>query len=491
MDPVVYDFKINDHGTRARWYTESSPPTWRVASHSISSTNGTMNESKQSLDEMLKELGFDLTEHAKIQDDYRKGLIGLEQNRLPVDTVIENVHPDDVIMVEKLVTPDIQRRGMEELRKGTVGVVSLAAGVGSRWTQGAGCVKAIHPFCKIAGRHRSFLEIHLAKSRRISTLAGTHLPHVITTSHMTHAALQTYLNRVERHGYEGPLYISQGKTMGLRLVPRADDLKFSWQHLPKLDEQAQKVRESGQKALIGWVDSCGEGSDYRDNLPLQCLHPVGHFYEVPNLILNGLLKRMLGDRPQLKYLMLHNIDTIGADVDPGLVGLFATRGSSLSFEIISRKIEDVGGGLARVNGKTRLVEGLALPREEDEFKLSYYNSMTTWIDIDKLLQIFGLARTDLSDHPKVSNAVHSFSQRLPTYTALKEVKKRWGNGQEDVFPTAQFEKLWSDMTSLDDIECEFYVVPRERGCQLKDVAQLDGWMRDGSAKHLEALCLWS
>ena len=220
------------------------------------------------------------------------------------------------------------------------------------------------------------------------------------------------------------------------------------------------------------------------------LHPVGHFFEVPNLLLNGTLKQMLEDRPQLKYLMLHNIDTVGADVDPGLLGLFATNDSTLSFEVIPRRIEDVGGGLARVNGKTRLIEGLALPREEDEFKFSYYNSMTTWIDIDKLLTVFGLSRNELSDESKVADAVHAFSHKLPTYVALKEVKKRWGNGQEDVLPTAQFERLWSDMSSIDSVDCQFYVVSRYRGSQLKDVSQLDGWLRDGPLKHLETLCLW-
>ena len=33
-----------------------------------------------------------------------------------------------------------------------------------------------------------------------------------------------------------------------------------------------------------------------------------------------------------------------------------------------------------------------MPREEDEFRLSYYNSQTTWISIDRLLDLFGLAR---------------------------------------------------------------------------------------------------
>ena len=33
-------------------------------------------------------------------------------------------------------------------------------------------------------------------------------------------------------------------------------------------------------------------------------------------------------------------------------------------------------------------------------------------------------------------------------------------------------------------------VPRHRGQQLKDQAQLDGWLRDGSAAYIESLCEW-
>jgi hypothetical protein len=79
---------------------------------------------------------------------------------------------------------------------------------------------------------------------------------------------------------------------------------------------------------------------------------------------------------------------------------------------------------------------------------------------------------------------------MPAYITLKEVKKRWGHGQEDIFPVAQFEKLWGDMTALSEVDCRFFVVPRLRGQQLKDQAQLDGWLRDGTAAHVESLCQW-
>jgi hypothetical protein len=266
-----------------------------------------------------------------------------------------------------------------------------------------------------------------------------------------------------------------------------------WQEMPQqiLDEQQQKVRDSLRHALINWARQAGEAADYTDNLPAQCLHPVGHWYEVPNLLRNGVLARLLAERPRLKYLLLHNIDTLGADADPSLLGMHIESGACLTFELITRRLEDRGGGLARVNGRVRLVEGLAMPREEIEFDLSYYNSNTCWIDLDQLLNAFGLNRADLADEQKVTASIRSLAARMPTYITLKEVKKRWGHGQEDVFPVAQFEKLWVDMTALPEVDCRFVVVPRLRGQQLKDQAQLDGWLRDGSAAYVESLCEWS
>jgi len=116
--------------------------------------------------------------------------------------------------------------------------------------------------------------------------------------------------------------------------------------------------------------------------------------------------------------------------------------------------------------------------------------MTTWITIDRLLEVFGLDRNDLANEPRVTSAIRRLSMRLPTYITLKDVKKRWGHGQEDVFPVAQFEKLWGDMTGLTEVECRFVTVPRFRGQQLKEPAQLDAWLRDGSAAYVDALCVW-
>lgn len=376
---------------------------------------------------------------------------------------------------------------MDALASGKVAVVSLAGGAGSRWTRGAGVVKALNPFAQFGGRHRNFIEVHLAKTRKATQLCGQVIPHIVTTSYLTNAPLEEWL---QASGAE--LHLSPGRYVGLRTIPMVRDLRFNWEEMPQqiLDEQAQKMQESLRDALIEWARNSGEGSDYRDNLPLQCMHPVGHWYEIPNLLRNGVLAGILDEYPNLEHLLVHNIDTLGTDLSPALLGAHIESGADLTFEVIQRQLDDRGGGLAKVNGLNRIIEGLSLPREECEFDLSWYNTLTNWVNLPGLLRFFRLEKADLADEVKVAHAIRDAAARMPTYVTIKDVKKRWGRGQEDIFPVAQFEKLWGDMTSIPGLDCRYLAVPRMRGQQLKEPAQLDGWLRDGSAAFVDELCDW-
>jgi hypothetical protein len=452
----------------------------------------------KALPALLQQNGFDALQHEQVRSDLRQGRIGLAQNRLPLTSNSRDVEPGDVFDGVHGITNSMREAGARALRAGGVAVVSLAAGAGSRWTQGAGVVKALHPFAQLGGKHRTFVETHLAKSRRVGRLARQPVPHVFTTNYLTHGAIEGYLAHEQNYDYEGPLLLSQGRSIGFRMVPTARDLRSLWEEMPQqvLDEQAQKMRQSLHTALIAWAQGQGEGSDYTDNLPSQCLHPVGHWFEIPNMLKNGTLARLLEERPDLKYLMVHNIDTLGADADAALLGRHIESGAAMSVEVITRRLEYRGGGLARVDGRLRLVEGLASPREETEFALLFYNTLTTWVSIDALLEVFGLSRADLDDEALVAQAVRA-KGRAHSHAHHDQGREEalgprcWGHGQEDVLPVAQWEKLWGDMTTLPEFDCRFIAVSRARGQQLKEQAQLDGWLRDGSAAYIESLCDWS
>jgi len=534
MDPVVYDFAINEHGSVATllsgaeallpagYYQQSTPRCLRQEARNLTPRersdlqqftqaarrlpeyaavlptlldrllpSAAAAQDAGRLDALLDENGFDRVQHEQIRADLRNGRIGLAMNRLPPSTKIDDV-PAETLFEAGPDSAALRRQGEAALQAGEVAVVTYAAGVGSRWTQGAGVVKGLHPFAKFGGRHRSFIEVHLAKTRRAARACGTEIPHVFTTSYLTHAPIERFLREIAGDALDRTVWLSPGRSIGLRLVPTERDLHFAWQETAqqKLDEQKEKMRESVRAALTAWARQAGEGSDYRDNLPGQCLHPVGHWFEIPNLLKNGVLARLLAARPQLRTLLVHNIDTLGATLNPTMLGWFRASGATLGWEVMGKRVEDHGGGLARIDGRTRLVEGLALPREEDEFTLTYYNTNTCWVDIDRLLTLFGLRRTDLADADKTAAAVRLLAARMPTYVTLKEVKRRWGHGQEDVYPVAQFEKLWGDMTTLAECANVFAAVPRARGQQLKDQAQLDVWQRDGSAAYIESLGDW-
>lgn len=342
MDPVVFDYTVNNEGTVAEICSSSkhngnnqSAPEPTITTES----NGSC--SNEALDNLLKEQGFDSTLQNHIRAELMSGEIGLANNRLPLDCKLSDVKAEDFTIIDSDLMPSsVRSRGLEALTAGTVGVVTLAAGVGSRWTQGAGVVKALNPFCSLGNQHRNFLDCHLAKSKRVASDVGMAIPHVFTTSWMTHDPINAYIEALD---YDS-VYVSKGSSIGLRMIPMVRDLRFLFeeQTKQKLDEQAQKVQESIRAALIGWAESNGEGSDYTLNIPKQCLCPVGHWYELPNLLLNGTLAQMLRDRPQLKTLMLHNIDTVGANVDATVLGCFLKSGSTLAYEVVPRCIEDMG-----------------------------------------------------------------------------------------------------------------------------------------------------
>ncbi|WP_324673260.1 UTP--glucose-1-phosphate uridylyltransferase [Hymenobacter sp. GOD-10R] len=463
---------------------------FKVSDPSTQGNRGTENEKA---DRIKKENGFDYVQHEDLREELQKGRIGLSRNRLSAETTIEDVKPGDVIQLDEL--PDVTPRGEHAIRTGKVAVMSLAAGVGSRWTKGAGVIKALNPFVEIDGRHRSFLEIHLAKTRKVAEQYNAVIPHIVATSYLTHEPIRKKLASNQNYGYTGPVLLSEGRSIGQRYVPMERDLRFLWEEMPQetLDENKQKVREAGRQSMIAWAKGKGEGSDYVDNIAAQRFSPLGHWYEVSNLLRNGTLARLLREQPQVQTIMLHNIDTLGADVHAAALGYHLAAGNVLTFEVIARRIEDRGGGLARVNDRVRLLEGLAQPREDDELALSYYNSMTTWIQIDPLLALFGLTREDLQtgDDAQLAKAVRSVAHRIPTYVTIKDVKYRWGHGQEDIYPVAQIEKLWSDMSALPDVKCGYIVVPRQRGQQMKDPAQLDSWVTDGSKDHIVSLGVFS
>jgi galactokinase/mevalonate kinase-like predicted kinase len=500
VDPVVYDFELNHEGIVSHLLTGDKARIPGI--QPLSPANNDVHTRSENDDEYAfrQKYGFDADSHDHMKAQLKNGSIGLQKNRLPQTVTIENVSDDEVLHFDsKQRDKDLYRSGMDALTRQEVAVVTFAGGLGSRWSGGASVVKPINPFIKLEGKYRTFLEIHLAKSRRTEITSGHRIPHVFTTSYLTHNAVMRYLKLFHNFDYQGNIYLSPGKSIGHRVYPMERDLRFYWEEQlrQKQDEHVQNVRDDAHRAFIEWTRNRGESEDYAENRPIMRFNPPGHWYEIPNLIKNGVLARMLTDNPRIQYLFCHNIDTLGASLDPSLIGIHINNGSCITFEVIPKRIDDKGGGLAKIDGAIRLIEGLSLPGEEDEYKLTYYNSLSNWITIDSMLDYFGLDRTlvmeaenDPTLKEKISDAIRIVEKKIPTYVTIKNVKYLWGSGQEDIHPVAQFEKLWGDMTILRDLPVGYVLVPRQRGQQLKEPSQLYSWMLDGSFEYIKRITVF-
>lgn len=433
---------------------------------------------------------LDEERQAHLVNEYRAERISLLHNRIPAHARIED--PDDRV-VRRLGEASATARDRAErlLARGRVATVTLAGGVGSRWSGGAGVIKPLAPVAEFAGRWRSFLELHLhgSRHRRANGHPGCH---VVATGYQTDAAVCRALERwrIDDPDLVEDVVVSRGAVVNHRVIPNPIDLRRWLEEMPRprLDEQAEVARANRDRAWMRWAAELGGGSRYTDNTVTQRINPPGHFWELPSLLLNGTLARILKREPDLEFLFVHNIDTLAAEPQVEPLATFLESGADFGVEVIERLSGDAGGSLALVDGRPRLVEGLAIPAEELELGLRYYNSNSWWIPVDRLLDVCGLTRERLADLAAVRAGVASLARRLPTYVTLKQVLRHWGSGHADAFPVAQFEQLWGDVTILTDRTTAFLLVPRRRGQQLKEPGQLPAWQMDGSAEEVAQRC---
>lgn len=471
--PRLFSFRLNSAGLSSRPATRREegllgrppPPRGRATRPRAAPAGAAVDEARQESNRRR----------------LRAGEIGLGANRL--EGPVSDLLPSEIILPpppQSARGKALARAGERAIRDGRAAVVTLAGGLGTRWAQGAGLVKALDPFLPVRGVHRSFLEIHLAKSERSARLCGFPLQHAVTLSAVNRRAVAAALLRAGNFSFSGRLHLSPSPLLLRRLVPTAGDLASSGD--PSL------------AAFAGWARERGAGSDLAAADPLDSLHPPGHWFEIAALIRNGTLGRMIASNRRLCLLFVHNLDALGAGLDPRLLALHLESGSTLTFEAIPRLWGDRGGFLARAGGRKRIVEALALPREADADRLSWYNSLSCWISIDPFLAFLGLERSDAlaarrkEGRARVEAALERTERRLKTYAVLKRAWEEDGAGRRRKVPVVQCEKLLGDLAALPGLASAFLAVERKRGQQLKDPALLDHWLRDGSREHLLKLC---
>jgi UTP--glucose-1-phosphate uridylyltransferase len=257
-----------------------------------------------------------------------------------------------------------------------VGVVVLAGGMATRF---GGVVKAVVPVLDGA----SFLQIKLADVAAIAARVGRPVPTMVMSSFATHQ----------------------------RIVQHVADAKLG---VVDVFPQFVSVRLTPGGALF--VEADGSTSAYA----------TGHGDLTFALRRSGALERFRAAGGQ--YLLMSNVDNLGATLDPALVGLHVELGGHVTAEVVRKEKGDKGGAPARLDGKSQIIEGFRFPPGFDQDSIPVFNTNTFVLDAAAIDRDF----------------------ELPFYKVEKTVAGK---------TAVQFERLVGELTAF--LPTRFVEVPRE------------------------------
>lgn len=209
--------------------------------------------------------------------------------------------------------------GETALRAGEVAVLVLNGGMATRF---GGVVKGVVEVFD----DRTFLALKAEDIRRARRTFGAPLPLVLMNSFNTHEASMAHVVSHDRFG-----------------LGREGLLAF---------EQSISLRLNRDGSLF----------ITNDNRP--SYHTPGHGDLFGSLRRSGMLHRLI-DRG-LHYLLVSNVDNLGATVDPVVLGHHIASRCAMTVEVTEKRRTasgnwDRGGAPAKVDGRVQIVEGFRFP----------------------------------------------------------------------------------------------------------------------------------
>ena len=86
----------------------------------------------------------------------------------------------------------------------------------------------------------------------------------------------------------------------------------------------------------------------------------------------------------VKYIVLSNVDNLGASLDPVIIGMHIDGGNPVSVELVAANKGDVGGFSAIENGKDVIMEAFRLPADFNTDDITVFNTNTFVFNLDAL-----------------------------------------------------------------------------------------------------------
>lgn len=316
---------------------------------------------------------------------------GSHKNR--VHGPVEAPRADEIAPLDEAKRARLEALGNEALARGEVALCVLAGGMATRM---GGVVKAL---VEIEPGF-TFLDARLREQRALSRRSGQPLPMWLMTSSATDAPISEALAAAG-----APAEVAtfrQGNQ--LRLQP--------------------------------------SGTLFRDADGAPSLYATGHGDVVDALRASGLLDAFVGRGG--KWVLITNLDNLGASVDAAYAGAAIDSRAGLLVEVAHREPTDKGGAPVRHEGRIVVLEEFRLPDGFDPMSVPVMSTNTMWVNAEAL-------RTTVVP--------------WSWFTVEKKVDGR---------TAIQFERLVQELTGV--LETRYVEVPRDgsasRFLPVKDTAEL-------------------
>jgi UTP--glucose-1-phosphate uridylyltransferase len=328
--------------------------------------------------DIAAQLGEHRFEAAHLLDMAARYLAGEFAPRVVGDVAVPT--PDDLYELPAATSEAGLRqvkRGEASLAAGEWALVVLAGGMATRM---GGVVKALLE----AVEGKSFLELRLGEQQALRRRAGRTVPLWLMTSAATDGPIRQALGL----GLDGEGISIARQGLSLRLTP--------------------------------------EGSLFYDDSGRPSTYAPGHGDLPEALRSSGLLERFVANGG--RYLMITNLDNLGASLEPAYIGWFLEQQVSCACEVVDKLAADRGGIPVRVAGKAQVVEEYRLPSSFPPAMVEVFNTNTFHVSAREMLEA-PLGLTWCAAHKTVSGR-----------------------------PTVQFERLLGEITAA--LPTHFLRVPR-------------------------------
>lgn len=292
----------------------------------------------------LERYGFDAELFESWQSLLAKGELSLEQNKVSGKLLAPG--PEQINALPKSDSAEreeLRAIGREAIGKGEMGLVILNGGMATRF---GGVVKGIVDV--IDGC--SFLGLKLRDVQAVEKACGGKIPVYLMNSFATEEATKKHLKKKKCFGLDPKQVRHFNQFISLRMTPSGE------------------VFRTGD----GMISAYGPGH--------------GDF--APALRASGCLDHFL--KQGGKYLLLANVDNLGARLSPGILGHHILQKAEVTIEVAPKWPGDVGGSPFMHEGKLQLIEQIRFLDDFDPDIVDVFNTNTFHFSAESLDRDFDL-----------------------------------------------------------------------------------------------------